>query len=496
MSRKYDASSIVFVITVVCISFLLNLSIAAKPRGFSMKMIRSDSKESPLHQRYANLTQAERFRGLVEQSKARVRHLGSARAAAYNKSISMNPDIVRPTVAMVRETGFYIGEVGIGTFNGQAQTFRNFYLIIDTSSDIIWTQCRVGNHYFYQDAEFYDQQGSTSYHPMTCDEKPEYCVGDLCDEDNFCLYRQGYMSGAQSSGELARETFTINSNEVAHTLESHEGIIMGCGLDQTGFGQVLDVPEREGGEPWDGPIPYNAPIAGYLGLGRGTTDFSLVLQLDNKFEYCLESYDLPGADASHTYLRFGADTIIGGGPEVRRTPFIEDANFRTPYHLTLLDISLDAVSAEFNKHAFEIRKDGTGGTIIDSAAPFTTMVMPHYERVRQLFVDYFHQLGIDPIAAAPHALLDTCWVIPADFNDYPTMTFHFQDADFVILKESGIFSYFEDHNLLCLGIVGLEEDDASYHVVLGAMQQSNKRIMYDLADEALFFKEEECNFGA
>ncbi|XP_026431294.1 aspartic proteinase nepenthesin-1-like [Papaver somniferum] len=396
MSRNYAvSSSINFITTLVYLSILLSLATAVKPRGFSMKMIRSDSKESPLHSRYANLTQAERFRRLVEKSKSRVRHLGSARAAAYNRSSTMNPDVASVPVSLVKDddTGFYIGEVGIGTFNGQPQTFKSFYLIIDTSTDIIWTQCRGGNHYFYQDSEYYDQGGSNSYHPIPCDQQEEYCVGDFCDEDGFCLYRQGYLTGAQSSGELVKETFTINSN--TGDLESVENIIMGCGLDQTDFGQVLDVPEREGDHDWDGPIPApgTAPIAGYLGLGQGDEGFSLVLQLDNKFEYCLESYDLPGADASHTYLRFGADAIIGGGPEVRRTPLSQDPNLKSPYHLTLRDISVGRVSAGFDEHAFVIRADGFGGTIIDSASPFTTMGFDHFQRVRQLFVDYFHPLG-------------------------------------------------------------------------------------------------------
>ncbi|XP_026397478.1 uncharacterized protein LOC113292860 [Papaver somniferum] len=129
--------------------------------------------------------------------------------------------------------------------------------------------------------------------------------------------------------------------------------------------------------------------------------------------------------------------------------------------------------------------DGRGGTIIDSGTPFTTMLMPHLERVIQLFVDYFHPFGIHPVVAPPESPLDTCWVIPANFNNFPTMTYHFQDADFVIQQMSGIFVYMGDQNMICLGIIGEEDNIAPYDVILGAMQQANKRIMYDIDHQHL-----------
>ncbi|XP_026430887.1 aspartic proteinase nepenthesin-1-like [Papaver somniferum] len=503
MSRKnVVSSSINLVSTIVYISFLLNLAIAAKPKGFSMKMIRSNSKESPLHPRYANLTQGERFQGLVKQSKARVRHLGSARAAAYNKSSSMNPDIV--PVQYVDDNEFYIGEVGLGISNDGQQPFQNYYLIIDTGSDLMWTQCHGGDNYFYQDPPFYDQEGSSTYSRIPCqDLDVDECDEEHC-EDGFCTYKVEYASGQETFGHLAYERFTMNSIIGEHARESVEDRIMGCGINQRNFGSFLRVPEIHDGDddfPPPIPAPGTAPIAGILGLGQGSSNFSLVRQLDieKQFEYCLQSYDLVGADVSHTYLRFGSDAIIGEGPEVLTTPIIQDPEFGTPYHLILEDISVGNRRLWFEKSVFEIGEDGTGGTIIDSGTPFTLMIRRHYERVEEVVLEHFEELGIRP--ADPEPGFKLCFPIPDNFdsNELPTMTFHFQGADFVINQWSGNFVYFVDINVLCFGIIVLDDDeegDYLHAVYLGAMQQANKRILYNLRNMELSFTDEQCILGS
>ncbi|XP_026377742.1 aspartic proteinase nepenthesin-1-like [Papaver somniferum] len=463
-------------------------------------MIRSNSKESPLHPRYANLTQAERFRGLVEHSKARVRHLGSARAAAYNKSSSLNPNVV--PVKYVEDSNFYIGEVGIGTFDNDQQPFQIFYLVIDTGSDLIWTQCYGGDNYFYQNPPLFDQDGSSTYDRIPCEHLINECDERHC-EDGLCTYKEEYASGQETFGHLAYETFTMNSILGEHARESVKDMIIGCGINQRNFGPAFGVPEiRDGDQDFPPPIPApgTAPISGILGLGQGTSNFSFILQLevDKKFEYCLESYDLEDADVSHTYLRFGSDAIIGEGPEVLTTPIIQDPNFGTPYYLNLLDISVNNKSVGFEKSDFEIKEDGTGGTVIDSGSPLTTMIRRHYEKVEEAVLEYFEGFGIRPVDSEPG--FDLCFRVPDNFTKFPTMTFHFEGADFVIRQWSGIFASFHDVNLLCLGIISLdindEEGDFPYVVNLGAMQQANKRILYDLDAMKLSFTEAECNLGS
>ncbi|XP_026400301.1 aspartic proteinase nepenthesin-2-like [Papaver somniferum] len=375
----------------------------------------------------------------------------------------------------MEDRSYYIGQVGIGNFSNQPQYY---YLIIDTGSDLIWIQCHGGNNYFYQDPPVYDQGGSSTYERIPCEHLDE-CDSRHC-ENGLCTYREGYVSGPETSGHLAYETFTINSNTGAR--ESVANIIMGCGIDQRNFGPLFGVPEKRDGDqdfPPPIPAPGTAPIAGILGLGQDTSNFSLVLQLDvdNK--------------------KFGSDAIIGGGPEVLKTPILQDPNFRSPYHLVLEDISVGNRRVRFqpSDHDFQIRADGNGGTIIDSGAPFTIMSMRHFQRVKQVLLNYFADFRIQPVDREPGMLFDPCFRIPAGFNEHPEMTFHFQGgADFVIKQRSGIFTYYKDENLLCFAIIGLY--NLQFDVTLGAMQQANKRILYDLNEKKLSFTEEDCNFGS
>ncbi|XP_026384249.1 aspartic proteinase nepenthesin-2-like [Papaver somniferum] len=206
-----------------------------------------------------------------------------------------------------------------------------------------------------------------------------------------------YVSDPTTSGDLAFETFTTNSNTGDDALETVE-LVMGCGFEQKNWGQILGVPDIGDGHQLPKPLPQrgSAPVAGVLGLGQG--DFtSLVHQLgdsEGKFAYCLESHASPPIASSHTYLRFGSDATIGGGPEaVRRTPIFRNPNFGTPYYLHLEDISIGDRKLKFASQDFEISPDGKGGTIIDSGAPLNTMYRPHFERVKQVLVEYMEAEG-------------------------------------------------------------------------------------------------------
>ncbi|XP_026398622.1 aspartic proteinase nepenthesin-2-like [Papaver somniferum] len=503
MGRK-DAATLFymnFVTTVVYLSILLNSSIAVKPRGFSLKMIRSDSQESPLY-RGDHLTEAERLERLVRQSKARAHYYGS-KTSSHNKS-SMNPDIVRLPVELAHQQQYYyLVEVGIGTFSSQAQAYNDYYLIMDTGSDLTWIQCEGGTSYFYQDAPFFPHQDSSTYDPIPCKDNPGVCDEQHCNDAGYCMYEQGYVSGQTTSGDLAFEKFTTGSSTGEEFLETVE-LVMGCGFKQKNWGYGLGVPDIGDGHQLPQPLPRRgkALVAGVLGLGQG--DFSTLIHqfyyYEGKFAYCLESHASPAVAGSHTYLRFGSDATIGGGPEaVHTTPIYRNPDFGTPYYLHLEDISIGDRRVNFTSRDFEIKPDGKRGTIIDSGAPLSTLSRPHFERVKKVLVEYMEAQGARVDAtAATHTHLDPCFDIPPTFdpNKFPTMTFHFQQADYVLDQVSDIFfsNDHDDGSLLCFSILGVDGDP--YDFTLGAMQQAHKRILYDVNGKSLLFTKENCQMAS
>ncbi|XP_026457060.1 aspartic proteinase nepenthesin-2-like [Papaver somniferum] len=189
----------------------------------------------------------------------------------------MNPDSVRLPVALAYGQHYYLAQVGIGTMiRDQPQTFNDYYLIMDTGSDLTWTQCQGGTSYFYQDEPIFPHQDSRTYRPLPCEDHRGLCGEENCNDQGYCTYREVYFSGQVTSGDLAIETFTTNSDDE----DAFEIVdfLMGCGFEQRNWEGYLGVLDIGDGHQLPKSLPQRgtAPVAGMLGLGQGGI-ISLVL---------------------------------------------------------------------------------------------------------------------------------------------------------------------------------------------------------------------------
>ncbi|XP_026437815.1 aspartic proteinase CDR1-like [Papaver somniferum] len=487
MCGTQNSLTLIILLTISHVSLLLNLVIAVNPSGFSMKIIHRDSVESPLYPG-DHLTQDERLQRLVQQSKDRARYIG-LQISSFNKTTnSINTDIARLPLAY--EVGsFYVALVGIGTFN-LPQPFKNYYLMVDTASELVWTQCEGGVSYFRQQEPLYPATSSSTYEPLRCNIQrgerhplcvplPERCVNETC------TYQAQYASSSSSIGVLAKEKFTVNSDNGG--LQPFD-IIMGCGFNQRNFDPLIGSGYRSGNPD---------VIAGILGLNAGPRSFlnQLGPAGGNKFAHCLMPYT--NGTAPSTYLRFGADARIGGGgQQVYTTPLVSYRDNPYFYYLILEDISVGGNRLGFHPRDFEFQANNRrGGCLIDSGSPITTMYGPHFDRVAQGIVGYFLvNQGISLVPAASRSYLNLCFRKPSipDFK-YPTMTFHFEGATFLLDQPDTIFSI--TANDFCLGILRVPIV-GPFDVVFGAMQQARKRIVHDVGEGSLLFAKEECQLGS
>ncbi|XP_026460711.1 aspartic proteinase CDR1-like [Papaver somniferum] len=360
----------IFLLSITHISLILN-SVTAMfaKKGFSMKMIHGDSKESPLYLG-DHLTRGERLQRFVEQSKAQARYIESRILFHDNATHSVNPDVVRLPVVYEPST-FYVAMVGLGTFPGGRPPFKNYYLMIDTGSDQTWLQCEGATKAFNQDMPLYPWNLSATYRPIPCNTHP-LCRGDKCNVDGQCTYKANYASSSVAFGIVAEERFTLGSS-TSGRLERID-LHMGCGFRQDNFENFFGKNHLHG-EP--------DLIAGILGLGVG--QWSFVNQLgavgEGKFSYCFETFN-DNIEGSDTYLRFGADATIGG--------IFQKANY--------------------------------------------------------------------------------------DILDYK--------ANFVMISNETV----------CFGFIGEDKNRPAF--ILGAMQQANKRILYNIMDQSLSFATEYCELGS
>ncbi|XP_026429336.1 aspartic proteinase CDR1-like [Papaver somniferum] len=449
------------------ISLLLNSVIAVNPSGFSMKIFHRDSKESPLYPG-DHLTQEERFERLIQQSKNRARYIG-LKISSSNNSINPRFPVTYDGV------GAYVAAVGIGTFVG-SRPYKQHYLMVDTGSELTWIQCQGAISSFPQEQPLYPATNSSTYQPLRCKkrrkgsiENPD-CYRGFCDDQGMCTYETSYEDGAITSGKLAKEKFSVNSDN--HRLDSFI-IVMGCALNQVNFvfGSRLEV------------------FSGYLGLNGGSK--SLLKQLNlRKFEYCLRPYT-DGRAGTDTYLRFGSDTRLGG--EIRQAYRTGIYDFGTGhYYLVLDDISVNGSSVGFEREDFEYNQiTRRGGCLIDSGTAFTFMRGRHFGRVAEKVREHFRKYELDPVIPSPFNSLELCFPRNRKRFEFPTITYHFLNANFELKKDEPDTAFAITEDYVCLGLIRAPEDDP-YDVMFGAMQQARKRILYDVAGESLYFAEEDC----
>lgn len=465
----------IFVLTIIThVSLMLNLAIAGNPKGFTLRMIYKDSNESLFYDPAdIRLAPGERFQALIDQSRSRAHYIGS-QVLLRNKNVTMNPDVVR--VPVVPEAAmWYVGMVGIGTFP-TSPPYMNYYLMIDSGSDLTWLQCHGATQTFNQDALLYPWEYSQTYHPLPCHTHPA-CAGDSCNTNGECVYREAYASGAVTTCVIAKETFSITGGGAFETLQ----LLMGCGFHQHNFVDLGNNRRLRNGKP--------DLIAGILGLGRGPLSFINQLGADGqgKFSYCLEKRS-ENIYAGGTYLSFGADATIGsGGQIVHRTPIVvPEIQFQTSaYYLNLEDITVGSNRVGFRSRDFELKEDGRGGCVIDSGAPYTVMYKDHFDRVAKLVVAYFKQNRMRVAAPTGDGL---CFVISRRDYTVPIIKFHFQQQGEFVVLETGFVPIGGN---ICLAIAR-SESDTGPAFILGAIQQINKRILYDSMSMTLSFADEIC----
>ncbi len=130
-----------------------------------------------------------------------------------------------------------------------------------------------------------------------------------------------------------------------------------------------------------------------------------------------------------------------------------------------------------------------GGFVIDSGSSYSNFnTSGPYERVRDTFKEYFQRFRL---AHYHHHGFEVCYKIPSGgFNAYPSMTFHFaNDNDFVTPPENVVF--LEEQRRFCV-LIGKPK----LINTLGAYQQRNYKISFDVQSGTIMYAPADCTRGA
>ncbi|CAN6174531.1 unnamed protein product [Urochloa humidicola] len=405
----------------------------------------------------AGYTKAQLLARAVVRSRARASTLQSLATLAPGDAITAARILVRAS------DGEYLMDMGIGT------PPRYYSAILDTGSDLIWTQCAPCLLCVDQPTPYFDPTQSSTYRSLGCASASCNALYYPFCFQNVCVYQYFYGDSASTAGVLANETFTFGTNATRVTIPS---ISFGCGNLNAGS---------------------LANGSGMVGFGRGS--LSLVSQLGSpRFSYCLTSFLSPvpsrlyfGAYA--TLNSTNATSAAGGavGP-VQSTPFVVNPALPTMYFLNMTGISVGGYRLPIDPAVFAINDtDGTAGTIIDSGTTISYLAEPAYAAVRAAFVS---QIRLPLLNATDASVLDTCFKWPPPPRQsltLPEVVFHFDGADMELPLQNYMLVDPVSGGL-CLAMA-----TSSDGTIIGNFQHQNFHVLYDLENSLLSFVPAPCN---
>ncbi|WOL05104.1 hypothetical protein Cni_G13827 [Canna indica] len=332
--------------------------------------------------------------------------------------------------------------------------------ILDTGSDLIWTQCIPCFNCIPQLVPYFDPSNSSTFSLLPCSDPYCNAVESRCTL-NLCQYWAMYGDFTVTQGFLAMETFAFGTG---HSGTQITGLAFGCGMVNNGT---------------------LSNSTGIVGMARGP--LSLPSQLRPKrFSYCLTPFG--SASSSHLFLGDMADLNSLGGV-VQSTPMVPNPSaYGSFYYLGLQGISLGHTILPVPGSAFELRNDGSGGVIIDSGTFLTLLNPTAYDAIKKDIVSAV-PLPVANITEELRSIgVDLCFeLMETALPEMPEMVFHFEGGDMVFPRDKYMLLEPES-GFFCLMIAS--ENDTS---ILGNYQQQDMHILYDLEANVLSFAPAYCD---
>ncbi|CAN6288628.1 unnamed protein product [Urochloa humidicola] len=435
------APTTLVLLVLLCLSTVLTFSgggSASAAAGIRMKLTHVDSKGS--------YTTEERVRRAVAASRQR---LASMRGGGVSAPVHW-------------ASRQYIAEYTIGTPPQRAEA------VIDTGSDLIWTQSTacLRKVCARQDLPYFNASASGSFAAVPCRDRA--CAANyvhLCALDGGCTLVASYGAGSVI-GFLGTDAFAFASGGAA-------ALAFGC----VSFTQL--VPGALHG------------ASGLIGLGRGR--LSLVSQTGAAgFSYCLTPYFHKGAAAaSHLFVGGAAAASHVFPAPAPSMAFVEnpkDYPYSTFYYLPLVGITVGDTKLRINISVFDLQEivQGywTGGVLIDSGSPFTSLAHGAYKPLRD---EVARQLNGSLVAPPESSGLELC--VRRDDVDgvVPALVFHFSGgADMALPPEN--YWLPADKTTSCMAIL-----DGYDQSIIGNFQQQNMHLLFDVAGGRFSFQKADCS---
>lgn len=442
-------SSLIFVTLSLTILFFISPAYSTSRRALDKHIQKSGFRITLTHRDYGkNLTKFELFERAIKRGKSRLHRLNTM---SYSKAATTTSAVAKSKVHA--GSGEYLMDIAIGT------PAESYSAILDTGSDLIWTQCKPCEECFDQSTPIFDPSKSSSFSEISCSNK--LCTAlptHTCSKSkDACVYLYTYGDQSTTEGALATETFTFGKVSVPK-------IGFGCGSDNEGSGFSQG--------------------AGLVGLGRGP--LSLISQMEEpKFSYCLTSID-DESSTSTLFMGSEASEQKKSGEKMISTPLIKNPSYPSFYYLSLKGITVGDTKLSIDESVFALNDaDGSGGMIIDSGTTITYLEESAFDELKKEFVAQI-KLPVDDSGSMG---LDVCFKLPsnADSVEVPKLLFNFDGGSLDLPAENYMIA---DSSM---GVVCLAMGSSQGMSIFGNVQQQNMMVLHDLKAQTLSFMPTQCD---
>ncbi|GLJ49161.1 hypothetical protein SUGI_1037160 [Cryptomeria japonica] len=445
-----------FIPTMVYSSFPSDGARDHQVMGFRVNMKHIDSQEISL---------LKRSQSAVERSKKRA---GCISATLGQKQIEKHGNAKGYGSPVHVGNGEFLIEIGYGSPAIKSEG------VLDTGSDIIWTQCFPCRKCYRQSVPLFDPKKSSTFSKLGC--KDFFCTSALgpgqpgCNKKSGnCEFANAYSDGSKTRGYLVKDTLTLGNGSTI----SHAGF--GCGIENN----VAPT--------------FQGKLTGIVGMGRGP--LSLASQVGaylgkKRFSYCFLSYDKYfGGPPKTSPLFFGQLADLIDKSPVQTMKFVKNELLPPFYYIPLTGIAVGGKGVKIPARIFNVKEDGSGGVIIDSGTSLIQLAEGAYTPLADAIRAGINLRPVDGSSVG----LDLCYAVKAGsaLPRVPSLTFVFEGR---LKYKFPLENYFRQasDDLFCLAIIPLPPDSTSASV-FGNIAQQNFHILYDDDSSTLSFQSVACD---
>lgn len=349
---------------------------------------------------------------------------------------------------------------------------REFYVQIDTGSDVLWVSCNSCNGCPQSSGlaiqlKFFDPSSSTSASQISCSDQRcslgvQAADSGCSTQNNVCSYSFQYGDGSGTSGyyvsDLLHFDTIVGSSLISN---STAAVVFGCSTSQTG-----DLTKSD------------RAVDGIFGFGQ--QDMSVISQLHSQgvtpkvFSHCLKG-DSNG----------GGVLVLGEivEPGIVYTSLVPS---QPHYNLNLETITVNGQVLPIASSVFSTSSNS--GTIVDSGTTLAYLAEEAYDPLVSAIKATVQQYVSSSLSKG-----NQCFSTSSVSDIFPTVSLNFAGGASMILRPQ---DYLIQQNSIDGGAVwciGFQRMQGQAITILGDLVLKDKIVVYDLAGQRIGWVNYDCS---